>query len=76
MALVVLAAPQPLATNSTQVLISHGLISQEVGDGGDLFFRATFGGNGRTCGTCHSVEDDQTIGTGMDFTMGEANLML
>jgi cytochrome c553 len=52
----------PAAANSTQVLISHGLISQEVGDGGDLFFRETFDGNGRTCGSCHSVEDNQTIG--------------
>lgn len=59
---VVLAAGSPAAADSTQVLISHGLISQEVGDGGDLFLRETFDGNGRTCGTCHSVEDNQTVG--------------
>jgi len=56
-----LAGASPLAANSTQVLISHGLITQQVGDGGDLFFRGTFGGNGRSCGSCHSVEDNQTI---------------
>ncbi len=59
--LVALVGAPPLLANSTQVLISHGLISQEVGEGGDLFFRETFGGNGRTCGSCHSVEDNQTI---------------
>ena len=26
--------------------------------GRDLFFNETFGGNGRTCGTCHREEDD------------------
>ncbi len=61
-ALIALVGAAPLAANSTQVLISHGLISQAVGQGGDLFFRETFGGNGRTCGSCHSVEDNQTVG--------------
>jgi len=61
-ALALLTGASPAAANSTQVLISHGLISQAVGDGGDLFLRETFGGNGRTCGSCHSVEDNQTIG--------------
>ena len=61
-AVLLLLAPVPAAADSTQVLIAHGLISQEVGDGGDLFFRETFDGNGRTCGSCHSVEDNQTVG--------------
>lgn len=60
--LAALVAAAPAVADSTQILISHGLISQEVGDGGDLFFRETFDGNGRTCGSCHSVEDNQTIG--------------
>lgn len=60
-ALMALVGAPRLAADSTQVLIAHGLISQEVGEGGDLFFRGTFGGNGRTCGSCHSVEDNQTI---------------
>ena len=46
--------PREAEANSG-VLISHGLISQAVGAGGDLFFRGTFGGNRRTCGTCHRV---------------------
>jgi mono/diheme cytochrome c family protein len=30
----------------------------EVTRGRDLFFDETFGGNGRTCGTCHRAEDN------------------
>lgn len=59
--LAALLAPAPAEADSTQVLIAHGLISQMVGDGGDLFFRETFDGNGRTCGTCHPVDNNQTI---------------
>jgi len=29
--------------------------------GADLFFNATFGGNGRTCGTCHRLKNNFTI---------------
>ena len=29
--------------------------------GAQLFFSETFGGNGRTCGTCHRLEDNLTI---------------
>lgn len=56
-----LAVPRATLANSTQVLISHGLVSQDVGEGADLFFRGTFGGNGRTCGTCHPADNNQTI---------------
>lgn len=55
------AAPQAALANSTQVLISHGLVSKDVGEGADLFFRGTFSGNGRTCGTCHPADNNQTI---------------
>lgn len=47
------------------VLVSHGLVSQAVSGGADLFFRGTFGGNGRTCGTCHRVNNNQ--GLDLDF---------
>ncbi len=33
--------------------VALGLVSQQVLEGGDLFFRGTFEGNGRSCGTCH-----------------------
>jgi hypothetical protein len=60
-----LLTPPPAEANSTQVLIAHGLVGQAVGDGADLFFRGTFGGNGRTCGTCHRVRNNQ--GLDLDF---------
>jgi mono/diheme cytochrome c family protein len=47
--------------SSTQVLADHGLVSQAVADGADLFFRETFGGNGRTCGTCHRAENNLAL---------------
>ncbi len=53
------------AQSSTQILIARGLVTEAVGDGGDLFFSGTFGGNGRTCATCHRVENNQ--GLDLDF---------
>ncbi|HXL57197.1 MAG TPA: hypothetical protein VN958_13120, partial [Chitinophagaceae bacterium] len=32
-----------------------------VARGRDIFFNETFGGNGRTCGTCHRAENNFTI---------------
>ncbi len=32
-----------------------------VGRGAQLFFNETFGGNGRTCGTCHRADNNLTI---------------
>ena len=51
-------APAKAASPPVQVLVDHGLVSQAVADGADLFFRETFGGNGRTCGTCHRAENN------------------
>ena len=39
-----------------------GLVSLDACIGADLFFRESFGGNGRTCGTCHAVTENYTIG--------------
>src|SRR5205814_5454569 len=36
-------------------------LSQLIAKGSDLFFNETFGGNGRTCGTCHPAENNFTI---------------
>lgn len=58
-------SPRVAEANSTQILIAHGLVGQAVGQGADLFFRGTFGGNGRTCGTCHRVTNNQ--GLDLDF---------
>jgi len=37
------------------------LIDPLVAQGADLFFNETFGGNGRTCGTCHPSDNNFTI---------------
>ncbi|WP_437724930.1 hypothetical protein [Sorangium sp. So ce861] len=36
-------------------------MSREICAGADIFFRETFEGNGRTCGSCHPVENNFTI---------------
>lgn len=59
--LAALLSPRPAFADATSILIAHGLVSQQVGDGADLFFDGTFSGNGRTCGTCHPQENNQTI---------------
>jgi hypothetical protein len=58
-------SPGAAEASSTDILIAHNLISQAVGDGGDLFFRGTFGGNSRSCSTCHRVTNNQ--GLDLDF---------
>ena len=55
---------RPAEANSG-VLIAHGLVSQAVGQGADLFFRGQFSGNKRTCGTCHRAANNQ--GLDLDF---------
>ena len=43
------------------VLVSTGEVSPLVFRGGEIFSRETFEGNGRSCGTCHPVANNQTI---------------
>ncbi len=38
-----------------------GLVSQDICAGADVFFRETFNGNGRTCRTCHSANNNFTL---------------
>src|SRR5262249_1996620 len=40
-----------------QALASPRLTTKATADGERLFERETFGGNGRTCGTCHRPQD-------------------
>lgn len=54
-------ATERLATCENDVRVLSGLLSAEICAGADIFFRATFDGNGRTCATCHRVEDNFTI---------------
>src|SRR6059036_366411 len=47
--------------------------SQLVAKGQDLFFNETFGGNGRTCGTCHPAENNFTIDPAFIATLPKDN---
>lgn len=38
-----------------------GLVTPQICAGADIFFRETFAGNGRTCGSCHSAGHNLTI---------------
>jgi cytochrome c peroxidase len=38
-----------------------GVVSQSVCVGAELFFRDEFGGNGRSCGSCHPADNNYTI---------------
>src|SRR5438093_7200506 len=48
-------------------------LSQLIAKGSDLFFNETFGGNGRTCGTCHPAENNFTIGPAFIATLPKDN---
>lgn len=37
------------------------LVTSDVLEGGDIFFRGTFEGNGRSCGTCHPPENNLVV---------------
>lgn len=41
--------------------VQSGVVSLTECIGADIFFRETFNGNGRTCGTCHRVERNFAI---------------
>jgi cytochrome c peroxidase len=51
--------PESLCNSDPRVW--DGLVPLNVCIGARLFFDETFGGNGRTCGSCHPVGNDYTI---------------
>ncbi|HYQ18327.1 MAG TPA: hypothetical protein VEQ58_21275 [Polyangiaceae bacterium] len=53
------ATPESLCNNDPRVW--DGLVSLNVCVGARLFFDETFGGNGRTCGSCHPANNNFTI---------------
>jgi hypothetical protein len=44
-----------------------------VARGAQLFFNETFGGNGRTCGTCHRADDSLTISPAFIATLPQSD---
>jgi len=55
----VAATPESACDNDPRVW--SGLVSRNVCIGARLFFDEKFGGNGRTCGSCHPVSNNFTI---------------
>jgi hypothetical protein len=56
-----LTASDRLAACAQDPRVVTGLVTASVCAGADIFFRETFGGNGRACGTCHPAENNTTI---------------
>ncbi len=54
-------ASERLAACARDPRVAAGLVTPEVCAGADIFFRETFEGNGRTCGSCHPVANNYTI---------------
>jgi len=50
-----------IATCSADPRVVAGAVSVDVCVGADLFFRETFNGNGRSCASCHRVDNNFTI---------------
>lgn len=50
-----------IAACSVDPRVVAGTVSVDICVGADLFFRETFGGNGRSCATCHPVANNFTI---------------
>jgi cytochrome c peroxidase len=49
------------ATCQADPRVQLGLVTQEVCEGAELFFRESFDGNGRTCASCHPADNNFTI---------------
>jgi len=71
-------APEPAITSTAQALtlpqrttlcqadarVQAGVVSLNTCIGGDIFFRESFNGNGRTCSTCHRVNHNLVMDAG------------
>jgi hypothetical protein len=50
-----------IAACASSIKLSPPPQDKQIARGRELFFNETFGGNGRTCGTCHRAENNFTI---------------
>jgi hypothetical protein len=66
--LLAMVAPMPAAPPTPP-----GGLEDLVAIGEDLFFNGTFGGNGRTCGTCHDASNNLTIDAAFIATLPDDN---
>jgi hypothetical protein len=56
-----LTASERLAACANDPRVVAGLVTAQVCAGADIFFNETFGGNGRTCGSCHPAANNTTL---------------
>src|SRR4051812_39517751 len=56
-----LTAQQRIDACKQDPRVVTGLVTARLCAGADIFFRETFAGNGRTCGTCHPPQNNFTI---------------
>jgi cytochrome c peroxidase len=56
-----LTAQQRLTNCNQDPRVVAGLVTAQICAGADIFFRETFNGNGRTCGSCHPANNNFTI---------------
>jgi hypothetical protein len=56
-----LSLDQRVAACAADPRVVAGVVSVDVCVGADLFFREQFAGNGRSCATCHPVDNNFTI---------------
>jgi len=62
-----------IAACSADPRVTLGKMSVDSCVGGDLFFRETFNGNGRSCATCHRVDRNLTIDPAFIATLGASD---
>ena len=56
-----LSANARLSACASDPRVVAGLVSSRICAGADIFFRESFDGNGRTCGSCHPAANNFTI---------------
>ncbi len=54
------AVTDPVGVCNQDPRVTSGLVPLTVCAGARVFFDETFGGNGRTCGTCHPAQNNYT----------------
>ncbi len=55
------AVTNPVTVCNQDPRVTSGLVPVTVCAGARVFFDETFGGNGRTCGTCHPAQNNFTL---------------
>lgn len=68
-----LSASERLAACAKDPRVVAGLVTQAICAGADIFFRETFDGNGRTCGSCHPAANNMTIDAPFINALHESN---